>query len=118
MAAAHDVDGLYYIAANPEMARHDLGLCQTTNCVAENVDEEQYITKHVTDDCKCTFQFPPEDELLRVIKRGGTPLLRWVDPQDGKGYRLTVGEDLAERSLIDADISRPSQPQYIAISHV
>ena len=118
MAVGLDVDGLYYIAADPEMPRHDHRLCQTTSCVAENVDEEQYIIKHVTDDCQCVFELPPEDELLGVIEKGGTPLLRWVDPQDGKGCRLTVSEDLAERSLTETHGHRSSQPQYIAISHV
>jgi hypothetical protein len=110
MAVGLSVDGLYYIAANPEEAVHDHQLCHTAQCVAEDVDEAQYTTKHVTDNCKCAFQSPPEQELLRVIKDGGTPLLRWTSVPDGKGYRLIVCKNLSE--------TPQSQSQYIAISHV
>jgi hypothetical protein len=123
MAKGLGIDGIYYVAANPKTAEQDHSRCQGFVCVAKGIDEEKYVTKHVTDDCDCGFESSPEDELLDVIKRGGTPLLRWMEREDGKGYRLAVSEHWPEPILAESnDEGQPStqssQPQYIAISHV
>lgn len=86
----------------------DHSLCTEKMCKGRRVGIDGYSTKHVSGCPGCEhFQVPDENGPLEIIKRGGTPLISWKDPEDGVDAKLSIVE-------YDPD----SNMQYVAISHV
>ncbi|KAL9581531.1 MAG: hypothetical protein Q9212_003848 [Teloschistes hypoglaucus] len=94
----------HYVSALPrsQLNRHDAG-CSFSRCVANNVDESTYNTRHVQDTCSCVLIGTDAGRLADLIQKNHIPVIQ---------LRLVNGEPKME--MIAADISM----QYMSISHV
>ena len=103
---AVDLPTAYYLS----LLRHEHGSgsnhqsCSNKQCVANNVDESQYSTKHADDCSGCEFLAPSPDEITSAIGKGGIPLIRCTRTPQG-GLQLGVIENFPG-------------VQYVAVSHV
>ncbi|KAL6228812.1 hypothetical protein BDW75DRAFT_226176 [Aspergillus navahoensis] len=125
--AEFSIDGLYYIAADPQMDTEDHSPCTDLRCVSKGVDRTEYRTRHVTDDCQCSHHEPPMDEMLEIIRDGGTPLVSWNPAErDVAGQRLCIRRfSFIPGHIPSIEVGANGQlaipdivPSYIAISHV
>ncbi|KAJ5457084.1 hypothetical protein N7530_012358 [Penicillium desertorum] len=83
--------------------------CKKTECVANNVDESDYVTRHVQEDCICShLQFNVE-QLHTILLDGGVPLLMLTP--DGE-------DELGNQSIKTEIVRKRMGRQYLAISHV
>jgi hypothetical protein len=83
--------------------------CKKTECVANNVDESDYVTRHVQEDCTCSHLQANVEQLHTILRDGGVPLLRI----------MPCGEDKLGNQNIEIEIVRKRVgKQYLAISHV
>ena len=72
----YSVAMLNYLAASPSVGgTSDHGGCSANQCVAHDIDEEQYTTKHVDDTCQCEMTSPNINKVLDIIQNGGVPLM-------------------------------------------
>ncbi|KAL8707992.1 MAG: hypothetical protein Q9220_007072 [cf. Caloplaca sp. 1 TL-2023] len=53
---------------------HD-GFCSWEQCLANNVDEMSYQTKHLQSDCQCEFLGPDPSDLANIIRDNRMPLV-------------------------------------------
>ena len=68
---------VYYLAAVPFLHGNvDHSNCSVTGCTAHDIDEQQYITKHVQDDCQCDMVAPDVAKISSIIEKNGVPLVR------------------------------------------
>ena len=82
--------------------------CKKTECVANNINESEYVTRHVTEECNCGHLHAVVEELHRVLNDGGVPLISITPPSgqsEDEGFKLEVVRKRVGR-------------QYVAISHV
>ncbi|KUL83197.1 hypothetical protein ZTR_10009 [Talaromyces verruculosus] len=82
--------------------------CKKTECVANNINENEYVTRHVTEECNCGHLHAVVEELHRVLNDGGVPLISITPPSgqsEDEGFKLEVVRKRVGR-------------QYVAISHV
>lgn len=83
--------------------------CIKTECIADNIDESNYITRHVQEDCSCSHIHADIEQLHRVLLDGGIPLVRisfcGEDELGNPQYKLEVVKNRTHRP-------------YVAISHV
>lgn len=74
--------------------------CQRmSGCIAYNTDAANYRIKHVLEECSCSMLRIPYDKLIKIIRKGGIPLVS------------LSGEDMELRA-------RNFNTVYVAISHV
>ena len=78
--------------------------CKKTECVANNIDEEQYKTRHVSEHCDCSHVHVEVEKLNTILEEGGVPLVAMTPSADG-GVELDVVK------------KRPGK-RYVSISHV
>ena len=74
-------------------------------CVANQVDVNNYVTKHVEEDCRCHQVGVPSEKLAEISASGGVPL-------------IYVEADESEEKLKLHVTRRKFSSQYVAISHV
>ena len=93
--------GYYYASLlGPRKEIRDHSACSDVACMAFQIDENVYRTKHVSKECNCQYASVSPEELTAVIQKpNGIPLVRFMDG------RLHVVE-------WSADVP------YAAISHV
>lgn len=72
-------------------------------CIANNVNMQQYQTKHTTQHCGCSFIGVDYDQVIQIIQDGGVPLIP-VQEEAGRMYLKVEPRTL--------------QSRYTAISHV
>ncbi|KAH6676641.1 hypothetical protein B0J14DRAFT_690910 [Halenospora varia] len=97
---------VYYLATFPPVA-HDRGhgeCIERSQCVANNTNPKDYKNRHVTHECECEFLSPNNEEVKKIIKRGGIPLLQMSK----------VSDHQIQLRVIRANYST----KYTAISHV
>ncbi|KAJ5807455.1 hypothetical protein N7447_010911 [Penicillium robsamsonii] len=83
--------------------------CTKTECVANNVDESDYVTRHVQENCTCSHLQANIEQLHTILQDGGVPLLM-ITP---------CGEDDLGNEKFEIEIVRKRiGKQYLAISHV
>lgn len=117
------IDGLYYLAADPQQDTEDHTLCKELRCVSKGLNRDVYRTRHITDDCQCEHHEPPLDEMLEIISSGGTPLVVWTQT---KGKQLRVQKFISTPGHVPSveigENGKPLVPErapiYVAISHV
>lgn len=108
------VDTLVYllqlVRKKPKWDKKTHDNCKKTVCVANNVDESDYVTRHGTEDCSCEHRQADIDQLHAILKDGGVPLIS-ITP---------TGEvDESGRPQFKIEIVRKKTGrQYAAISHV
>lgn len=79
--------------------------CLNQKCLAYQVDEQTYRTKHSDEQCSCAHHGPHLPTLIFIIERGKIPLLR-----------ISQGEEPGSVSLcLEA---HEAGGEYVAISHV
>ncbi|KAJ5577847.1 uncharacterized protein N7459_006811 [Penicillium hispanicum] len=78
--------------------------CVKTECVANNIDESEYVTRHRHVGCDCAHVKMDLEALQTILQDGGVPLVK-IEP-DGEG-NLNI-------SIVR---KRPGK-RYVAISHV
>ncbi|KAL5341878.1 hypothetical protein BJX70DRAFT_357318 [Aspergillus crustosus] len=83
--------------------------CTQTQCVADNIDESNYVTRHVTESCSCSHIHADVEQLHAIPLEGGIPLVS-ITPS---------GEDEHGSPQYEIEVvkKRSSKP-YVAISHV
>jgi hypothetical protein len=121
------IDGQYYIAASPSPSKEYLqahSSCGEGRCIS-TVEEGTYETKHTSGcekiNCNIGFCYSShgndgdvdlgdspskfEKELIQIIARGGTPIIKW-------------NEVNCEIVIIEYNNAVGLKPKYVAISHV
>ncbi|KAJ5706179.1 hypothetical protein N7536_001868 [Penicillium majusculum] len=83
--------------------------CKNTECVANNVDESEYVTRHVQEDCTCSHLQANIEQLHTILRDGGVPLLMLTP--DGE-------DELGNQNFKVDIVSKRVGKQYLAISHV
>lgn len=86
------------------MARYHTN-CSNQKCLAYQVDEQTYRTKHSDEQCSCAYYGPHLPTLVSIIEREKIPLLR-----------ISQGEELESVCLyLEA---HEAGGEYVAISNV
>ncbi|QGA18769.1 hypothetical protein EYB26_006454 [Talaromyces marneffei] len=101
---------LQLVRKKPEWDKKTHDKCKKTECAANNVDESDYVTRHVTEGCTCEHQQADIEQLHTILKDGGVPLVRItptgeVDEQEKPSFKIEI-------------VRKKSGRQYAAISHV
>ncbi|KAJ5496408.1 hypothetical protein N7463_008395 [Penicillium fimorum] len=99
---------LWRLKANWNQYKSHFG-CKKTECVANNIDESDYVTRHVQENCTCSHLQVDVEQLHKILQDGGIPLLM-ITP---------CGEDDLGNENFKIEIVRKRiGKQYLAISHV
>ena len=78
--------------------------CSTEKCVASDIDEQHYTTKHIWGDCNCMFVTANIGKVVEIIQNGFVPLVEIKELPTG---------------LLVLDVVQASHDvHYTAISHV
>lgn len=101
---------LQLVRKKPEWDRKTHDKCKKTECVANNVDESDYVTRHVVEGCGCKHQQADIEQLHTILKEGGIPLVSIsptgeVDEEDKPSFKIEI-------------VKKKSGKPYAAISHV
>lgn len=101
-----DYASFYFISLIPRVSIGGIShtACTTVKCIANDVDPNNYTSRHVRDNCRCDFIAPPTGQVTSIIADGGIPLVRIQSTGLG-GLQLVVEK-------------AKSTSRYIAISHV
>ncbi|KAF3939622.1 hypothetical protein ABW19_dt0202885 [Dactylella cylindrospora] len=95
--------------------------CTATACVGNNIDEETYVTKHVTPDCDCEHDGPEIEDVKKCLRDGHIPSLS-ISIVDGEYQGMKVKPQKVEKPSIwrlnqnKAGIAKSLD--YVALSHV
>ncbi|KAL4978837.1 hypothetical protein BDW66DRAFT_164136 [Aspergillus desertorum] len=93
----------------PSWNRRTHESCKRTQCVADNVDESNYVTRHVQEDCSCSHIHADIEQLHTILLDGGIPLVMIApcgeDKLGNQQYKLKV-------------VKKRTNKPYVAISHV
>ncbi|OCK73243.1 hypothetical protein K432DRAFT_9004 [Lepidopterella palustris CBS 459.81] len=98
---------LYFLAS---LRRHQRspsehqGCLTEATCLAHNIKEEEFHTRHIAPNCDCSFVPAPVDDMTKILERGEIPLLSWAKGNSGQ----------FELSYVEATPGK----RYIAISHL
>jgi hypothetical protein len=79
-------------------------VCSPAGCIARNIDESTYETKHVDPSCQCDSVAAPVDRVKEILEQGDIPVI--LVREDGSGNALSL----------EATSSRKTK--FVAISHV
>jgi hypothetical protein len=79
--------------------------CTLVECADNYIDNHTYVTKHVRSDCNCEHVGPDIEAVKRILRKGGTPLVRISTSKDDTALKLDVVQYHPGR-------------RYVAISHV
>jgi hypothetical protein len=98
------------VRKKPDWDKKTHDKCKKTECISNNVDESDYVTRHVVEGCTCAHQQADIEHLHAILKDGGVPLVSItptgeVDEQGKPSFRIEI-------------VRKKSGRQYAAISHV
>jgi hypothetical protein len=79
--------------------------CTLIECAGNYIDKDTYKTKHVRPDCNCEHVGPDIEAVKKILRKGGTPLVRIPTSKDNTALKLDAVQDHPGR-------------RYVAISHV
>lgn len=101
---------LQLVRKKPDWDKKTHDKCKKTECVANNVDESDYVTRHVVEGCGCQHQQADVEQLHAILKGGGVPLVSIsptseLDGEGKPGFKIEI-------------VPKKSGRQYAAISHV
>lgn len=96
---------LYYLGALKGASQPEWHCgCTIEKCIGRHIDPYDYVTKHVTEDCQCSFAGPDMGMVALILQDHGTPVVELAETTDG----------YVEINTFRAMFERP----YIAVSHV
>lgn len=78
-----------------------------SSCVAYHADLTSYETQHTHDLCNCSLIAIPSEQLAKVIRSGGIPLIRFMDGYEPVVYSYDIEV-----------VPRKRAHHYFAVSHV
>ncbi|KAJ5360553.1 Heterokaryon incompatibility [Penicillium concentricum] len=82
--------------------------CKMTECVADNIDESSYVTRHVQEGCSCSLVDSDIEQLHTILQGGGIPLVMITPSSD------ELGNQHYELKVVKKRTGKP----YVAISHI
>ncbi|EKV11131.1 Heterokaryon incompatibility [Penicillium digitatum] len=85
------------------------GSCTNTECVANNIDESDYVTRHVQEECTCSHLQSNIEQLHEILLDGGVPLLMIMPNGEDK-----LGDHTFKIEIVRKRVGK----LYLAISHV
>ena len=98
--------GFYYCSLlGPRQVLRDHGQCNYRNCLAFQIKNEEYVTRHVTTECNCENVRVDIDKLYSILKKNIVPVLTFED----NGFPHDASIELHESNI---------NTSYVAISHV
>ncbi|KAL4745633.1 hypothetical protein BDW72DRAFT_211131 [Aspergillus terricola var. indicus] len=83
--------------------------CKKTQCVADNIDESNYVTSHVQEDCSCSHIHADIEQLRTILLDEGIPLAMIAPCGEDE-----LGNEQYELKIVRKRTNKP----YVAISHV
>ncbi|KAJ5435757.1 Heterokaryon incompatibility [Penicillium cf. griseofulvum] len=83
--------------------------CTKTECVADNIDESSYVTRHVQEDCSCSLLDADIEQLHTILQGGGIPLVMITPTGEDE-----LGNQRYEIKIVKKRTGKP----YVAISHI
>ncbi|KAI0376966.1 hypothetical protein F5Y04DRAFT_194439 [Hypomontagnella monticulosa] len=95
---------LHYVSMLRRNTVRDHSNCSSEACLASQVNEASYITKHAVANCDCPHIGPPVEDIVAIIESGRIPLLTVTRKKNGT-------------LLIDVEAHKPGR-RYVAFSHV
>ncbi|KAK4450389.1 hypothetical protein QBC34DRAFT_78986 [Podospora aff. communis PSN243] len=97
---------IYYISRlrNPTAPHITHAACTKDRCIGNNVDMDNYTTRHTEPSCLCHHSFMSDEEMRSIISSGGIPVARIRLSKSGSPY-------------LQVKRAGP-QTRYIAFSHV
>ncbi|EXJ58303.1 hypothetical protein A1O7_05728 [Cladophialophora yegresii CBS 114405] len=78
--------------------------CSPAGCIARNIDESTYETKHVDPSCQCDLVAAPGDRVVEILEQGDIPVMLVREDAEGDGLGL--------------EASSARRTKFVAISHV
>lgn len=97
---------LQLVRTKPAWNKRNHELCNKTECVADNVDESIYYTRHVQEDCSCEHVHADIEALHEILEGGGIPLVEITPPEeDSEHYTVKV-------------VKKRTSKRYASVSHV
>lgn len=93
--------------------------CSENACTGNAIDVETFQTRHVDENCSCSFMGVSPDDLANICRQGSIPLIE-IKPSGSQSQELANGIELHEFSHgIDISLRswKPSS-RFTAISHV
>lgn len=97
---------LQLVRTKPAWNKRNHELCNKTECVADNVDESLYVTRHVQEDCGCEHVHADIQTLHEILESGGIPLVEITPPEeDSEHYAVKV-------------VKKRTSKRYVSVSHV
>ncbi|KAK0514457.1 hypothetical protein JMJ35_003074 [Cladonia borealis] len=115
LSRIHNIKSFVYLAMRPRPSTRRVdhnGCLRQATCVAYNIDESIYETRHVRFGCTCPILSVPHDDLIRIARAGQVPLVtieRDASSDPNYQLRLTARKDSWRSS---------KSSRYVAISHV
>ncbi|KAI9781137.1 MAG: hypothetical protein M1839_006245 [Geoglossum umbratile] len=106
-----ETDLWYLIYLDPLETRGSHVQCSDDRCLVLNVDESNYVTRHISPDCTCQDISVPQEELVSAIRAGGVALIQAQRAPEDSVRSFEFG------GVIGASNTQTQLP-YIAISHV
>ncbi|KAM0330758.1 hypothetical protein ACHAQA_003712 [Verticillium albo-atrum] len=84
--------------------------CSAETCLLNTIDEKTYVTQHRTKGCRCHMVGVDQNEVHRIIDKGGIPVIHFTSP----------GVDANGSRQLDVKVKSGGQVMnfYIAVSHV
>ena len=79
----YSVGMVYYLASTASIDGANHEGCSADECIAHNIDERHYTTKHVKDDCPCDMTLPDIGKITSIIENDGLPLIRLKETPSG-----------------------------------
>lgn len=89
----------------PVQAAFDHAQCDRESCIATQIDQSKYCTRHISDSCVCQMSKDVAPEVARILHDGAIPLIR-LDISGNEMEVMTV--ELKPDRVYD----------FVAISHV
>ena len=100
------LDTLYFLSLlRQPITGVDHSGCDSEQCNAESIDEDNYEPRHIADLCTCNHISIDNDVVCSILKEGGIPVLLLNSPSSTDGSPLIISQAGADT-------------EYIAISHV
>ncbi|KAL6229294.1 hypothetical protein BDW75DRAFT_105779 [Aspergillus navahoensis] len=95
------------VRTKPAWNKRNHELCRKTECVADNVDESLYFTRHLEEDCSCDHLLADVQALHDILLEGGIPLVEITPSGEGGDRRYEI-----------KIVKKSSSKRYVAVSHV
>ncbi|KIJ52516.1 hypothetical protein M422DRAFT_64970 [Sphaerobolus stellatus SS14] len=102
-----DVENAYYCSLLERKRTADHGTCTSDECLAYQIDDATYITRHIEEECTCEYIQVDVPVVIKILNDGGMPAIQ-----------ISLSERNEVQELLVLDVWSDPRTEYIAISHV